>query len=146
MAFLYRRFPLSERSKRVIRLSTGLNLLYTGLVFGYSIYPGMNVSIFGTLWHALVLSSIMAFGLSGFPFCSDSAMRFEVRAFSWRVSSCSGTYWLNFRRLEVDGVTPPGFSSCSSVCRSISWRTDFSPVGKFGSGVVTSQPLPRAHN
>ena len=78
MAFLHRRFPLSERSKRVIGLSTGLNPLYTGLVFGYSIYPATNVSIFGTLWHALVLSSIMAFGTGGIPVLLW--LRYEIRS------------------------------------------------------------------
>lgn len=67
MDFLQRWSPLSERATRAIGLSTGLSLLYTGLVFGYSVHPATNVSISGTLWHAFVLNVVLALGTVGIP-------------------------------------------------------------------------------
>ena len=67
MAVLQQWFPLSERAKRTIGISTGISLLYTGIVFGYSVHPSTNVSVSGTLWHAFVLNSVMALGTVGIP-------------------------------------------------------------------------------
>ena len=38
-----------------------------GVVFGYSLLPWSNVSISGTLWHAVALYSVFAFGTVGVP-------------------------------------------------------------------------------
>lgn len=67
MTALQRWLPLSRRSKRAIVISIGLSVLYTGIVVGYSVHPATNVSISGTLWDALLLHSVMAFGTVGVP-------------------------------------------------------------------------------
>lgn len=59
--------PSLRRKKRDLVVGTGLSVLYTGLVFGYSVHPATNVSISGTLWHALLLCSVLAFGTVGVP-------------------------------------------------------------------------------
>lgn len=67
MTILQRWLPLSKGNKRAIVISAGISVLYTGTVFGYSVHPATNVSISGTLWHALLLYSVMAFGTVGVP-------------------------------------------------------------------------------
>jgi len=77
MVSLQRWSPVSERSTRSIVISVGISFLYTAIVFGYSVHPATNVSISGTLWHALVLYSVMALGTVGIPLLLW--MRYEIR-------------------------------------------------------------------
>ncbi|ESP86869.1 hypothetical protein [Candidatus Halobonum tyrrellensis] len=67
MVGLHRRLSVSEQGKRALLLGAGASLLYSALVFAYSLAPGSNVSISGTLWHAVVLSSVLALGTIGVP-------------------------------------------------------------------------------
>jgi hypothetical protein len=78
MSTLQRWSPVSERSTRAIAVSAGVSLLYTAVVFGYSVHPATNVSISGTLWHAFPLFSVMAFGTVGVPVLLW--LRCEIRA------------------------------------------------------------------
>lgn len=72
------RIPLSERSTRAIATGLGVSILYAAIVFGYSVHPATNVSISGTLWHALVLYAIAAFGTVGSPLLLW--IRYEIRS------------------------------------------------------------------
>ena len=67
MVALHRRLSVSEQGKRALLLGVSLSLLYSALVFAYSLSPGSNVSISGTLWHAVVLYSVLALGTIGVP-------------------------------------------------------------------------------
>lgn len=78
MSSLQRWSPVSERSTRAIAVSVGVSLLYTSVVFGYSVHPATNVSISGTLWHAFLLFSVMAFGTVGVPVLLW--LRYEIRS------------------------------------------------------------------
>ena len=75
---LQRWVPLSKQSTRALAISAGISVLYAAIVFGYSVHPATNVSISGTLWHALVLSSVMAFGTVGSPLLLW--LRYEIRS------------------------------------------------------------------
>jgi hypothetical protein len=78
MLSLQRWSPVSERSTRAIAVSAGVSLLYTAVVFGYSVHPATNVSISGTLWHAFLLFFVMAFGTVGVPILLW--LRYEIRS------------------------------------------------------------------
>ncbi|MEA1932345.1 MAG: hypothetical protein U9O06_12475 [Euryarchaeota archaeon] len=64
---LQQRLPISERSIRSIVISVGISLLYTAIVLGYSVHPATDISVSGTLWHAVGLFSVMALGTVGVP-------------------------------------------------------------------------------
>jgi len=59
--------PLSAAWNRALAISLAVPILYSLVVFGYSLLPSWNVSISGTLWHALVLSTVFGFGTIGVP-------------------------------------------------------------------------------
>jgi len=67
MAILQRWSPLSAAWNRALAISLAVTILYSLVVFGYSLLPSSNVSISGTLWHALVLSTVFGFGTIGVP-------------------------------------------------------------------------------
>lgn len=69
---------ISVRSVRAVAISASLTLLYTAVVFGYSVHPATNVSVSGTLWHAFVIQAVMAYGTVGVPLFLWQ--RFEIRS------------------------------------------------------------------
>lgn len=67
MSTLQRWSPLSAAWKRALAISLAATVLYSTVVFVYSHLPSSNVSISGTLWHALVLSTAFGLGTIGIP-------------------------------------------------------------------------------
>lgn len=59
--------PRAATWRHALALGVTAAVLYTAIVLGYSLLPGSNVSISGTLWHAAALSSVFAFGTVGVP-------------------------------------------------------------------------------
>ena len=130
MVAFHRRLSVSEHGKRALVLGAGLSLLYSAVVFAYSLAPGSNVSITGTLWHAVVLSSVLAFGTIGVPV-------FLWRRYRLRSPLVLLAVVLLFWHVIV--YTPPfgegdspGFLFVSWGCHSISSRTGWSLAGSTG--------------
>ncbi|SIR11330.1 hypothetical protein SAMN05421858_1473 [Haladaptatus litoreus] len=67
MAILRRWVPPSDEWKRALLLGSLASLVYTGIVLEYSVQPSSNISITASVWHALGLYSVMAFGTIGLP-------------------------------------------------------------------------------
>ena len=67
MSALQRWSALSGEWKRPLAISTAVTILYSVTVFGYSLLPFSNVSISGTYWHALALSTAFGFVTIGIP-------------------------------------------------------------------------------
>lgn len=67
MSTLHRWLSLTDSWKRPLALSGAVTILYSALVFAYSLLPSSNVSISGTLWHALVISTVFGLGTIGVP-------------------------------------------------------------------------------
>jgi hypothetical protein len=61
------RQPRETTWRRALAVGAAAAVLYTATVFGYSLLPGSNVSISGTLWHAVALYGVVAFGAVGVP-------------------------------------------------------------------------------
>ena len=59
--------PRETTWRRALALGVVAAVCYTAIVFGYSTLPGSNVSISGTLWHAVALYSVVAVGTVGVP-------------------------------------------------------------------------------
>jgi hypothetical protein len=109
MAVLHGWFPLSRRSKRAIVASVCLSILYTGIVFAYSVHPATNVSISGTLWHALLMNSVLAFGTVGIPVLLW--LRYDVRSPSFLLT-CILLFWhilVEFPPIGSGQGDSPGF-------------------------------------
>jgi hypothetical protein len=51
--------------RRALALGAAAAVCYTVAVFGDSLLPGSNVSVSGTLWHAVGLYGVFAFGTVG---------------------------------------------------------------------------------
>ena len=78
MSALHRWFSPSGTWKRPLAISTAVTLLYSISVFGYSLLPFLNVSIAGTLWDALALST--GFGLVTIGISVFLRLRYEIRS------------------------------------------------------------------
>ncbi|MFA1611927.1 hypothetical protein [Halobellus rubicundus] len=78
MSALQRRFAISGPWKRPLAISTAVTVLYASCVFGYSLLPGSNVSISGTLWGALALSTALGLVTIGVPVFLW--LRYEIRS------------------------------------------------------------------
>ena len=78
MATLQRWSPLSAAWNRALAISLAVTILYSAVVFGYSLLPSSNVSISGTLWHALVVSTVFGLGTIGVPVLLW--LRYEIRS------------------------------------------------------------------
>jgi hypothetical protein len=78
MTALHRWLSSSGTWKRPLAISTAVTLLYSIGVFGYSLLPFSNVSISGTLWHALALST--GFGLVTIGVPVFLWLRYEIRS------------------------------------------------------------------
>jgi len=61
------RQPCETTWRRALALGAAAAVCYTAVVFGYSLLPGSNVSVSGTLWHAAALYGVFAFGAVGAP-------------------------------------------------------------------------------
>lgn len=64
---LQRWSPLSAAWDRALAISIAVTILYSTVVFGYSLLPSSNVSISGTLWHALVVVTVSGLGTVRIP-------------------------------------------------------------------------------
>lgn len=101
--------PFSKRSSRALAISAGISVLYTLIVFGYSVHPATSVSVSGTLWHTLILSSILAFGTVGIPLLLWR--RYEIRSPSVLLA-CLLLFWhvlVEFPPLGSGQGDSPGF-------------------------------------
>ena len=78
MATFQRWSPLSAAWNRALAISLAVTILYSAVVFGYSLLPSSNVSISGTLWHALVVSTVFGLGTVGIPVLLW--LRYEIRS------------------------------------------------------------------
>jgi hypothetical protein len=78
MQALHRWFPLSGAWKRPLAISIAVTVLYSIGVFVYSLLPTSNVSISGTLWDALALSTAFGFVTIGVPVFLW--FRYEIRS------------------------------------------------------------------
>ena len=78
MSALHRWFSVSETWKRPLAISIVVTVLYSLGVFAYSLLPTSNVSISGTLWDALALST--AFGLVTIGIPVFLWLRYEIRS------------------------------------------------------------------
>lgn len=78
MSALHRWFPSSGTWKRPLTISTAIALLYSISVLGYSLLPFSNVSISGTLWHVLAVST--GFGLVTVGIPVYLWLRYEIRS------------------------------------------------------------------
>lgn len=75
---LQRWSPLSAAWDRALAISIAVTILYSTVVFGYSLLPSSNVSISGTLWHALVVVTVSGLGMVGIPVVLW--LRYEIRS------------------------------------------------------------------
>ena len=78
MSALHRWFSPSGTWRRSLAISTAVTLLYSISVFGYSLLPFSNVSISGTIWDALALST--GFGLVTIGIPVFLWLRYEIRS------------------------------------------------------------------
>lgn len=78
MLTIHRWFPVSTTWRRPLAISTAITILYSVGVFGYSLLPSSNVSISGTLWYALALSTAFGFVTIGIPLFLW--LRYEIRS------------------------------------------------------------------
>lgn len=78
MSALHRWFSASETWKRPLPISIAVTVLYSIGVFMYSLLPTSNVSISGTLWDALALSTAFGFVTIGVPVFLW--LRYEIRS------------------------------------------------------------------
>ena len=78
MSALHRWFSASETWKRPLAISIAITVLYSIGVFMYSLLPTSNVSISGTLWDALALST--AFGLVTIGVPVFVWLRYKIRS------------------------------------------------------------------
>jgi len=120
MAILQRWSPLSAAWNRALAISLAVTILYSLVVFGYSLLPSWNVSISGTLWHALVLSTVFGFGTIGVPVLLW--LRYKIRSPGVLLMGIL-LFWhvlVYIPRLEVAKVIRPDSSSCSSGHQYIS--------------------------
>ena len=78
MSALHRWFSASETWKRPLAISIAITVLYSIGVFVYSLLPTSNVSISGTIWDALALST--AFGLVTIGVPVYLWLRYEIRS------------------------------------------------------------------
>ncbi|WP_435153918.1 hypothetical protein [Haladaptatus sp. DFWS20] len=69
---------MSKRGKRAIAISAGISILYSGIVFRYSVYLSSNISISGPAWQGFALYSVLAFGTVGIPLLLW--IRYEIRS------------------------------------------------------------------
>ena len=75
MSALHRWSPSLRTWKRPLAITGTVTLPYSTSVFVYSVLPFSNVSISGTLWHALALSTAFGLALIGIPVCLRTAIR-----------------------------------------------------------------------
>lgn len=78
MVSLRRKFSVSKRGKRAIAVSAGISVLYSAIVFAYSVNLNSNVSISGPVWQGFALYSVLAFGTVGVPVLLW--IRYEIRS------------------------------------------------------------------
>jgi hypothetical protein len=78
MAALHRWLSSFSAWKRPLAISIAATLLYSTAMFVYSVLPSSNVSISGTLWHALALST--GFGLVTIGFPVFLWLRYDIRS------------------------------------------------------------------
>lgn len=78
MSALHRWFSSFSTWKRPLAISVAVTFLYSTAVIVYSVLPFSNVSISGTLWHALVLST--AFGLVTIGIPVFLWLRYDIRS------------------------------------------------------------------
>ncbi len=78
MAALHRWLSSFSAWKRPLAISIAATLLYSTAMFVYSVLPPSNVSISGTLWQALALST--GFGLVTIGFPVFLWLRYDIRS------------------------------------------------------------------
>jgi hypothetical protein len=78
MVALHRWLSSFSAWKRPLAISIAATLLYSTAVFLYSVLPSSNVSISGTLWHALSLST--GFGLVTIGVPVFLWLRYDIRS------------------------------------------------------------------
>lgn len=81
MSALHRWFAPSGSWERPLTISIAGTLLYVGIVLGYSLLPVSNVSISGTIWDALALSTGFGAVTIGIPVFLR--LRYEIRSPGW---------------------------------------------------------------
>jgi len=144
MAILQRWSPLSAAWNRALAISLAVTILYSLVVFGYSLLPSWNVSISGTLWHALcVIDSVRVRDDRG---SCPAWLRYKIR--SPGAADGHSPFWhvlAYIPRLEVAKVIRPDSSSCSSGHQYISSAMPSQPAVSTGFGIATPQCFPRPY-